>query len=172
MADLPNRAVPEVSSLPISPFPESKETTMQGLPHQYTAKASSSADSLVTAEIEGQPELNIAPPAAFGGPGSIHSPEDLQAAAVASCFILSFKAIAAASKLAWENLVVTVTGTLDQVERSVQFTGFQTRAHIELADGSSREKAEKLLEKAEQSCFITNSLKAQNKLSVTIEGGD
>jgi organic hydroperoxide reductase OsmC/OhrA len=144
---------------------------MQGLPHEYTASASSSAGSLLTAQIEGQPELKIAPPASFGGPGDIHSPEDLQAAAVASCFILSFKAIAAASKLAWETLAVTVTGTLDQVDRSVQFTSFQTHAQLVLADGGSREKAEKLLEKAEQTCFITNSLKAKSELSVTVEGG-
>lgn len=145
---------------------------MQGLPHQYTASASSTADSLVRTQIEGQPALDIAPPASFGGPGNIHSPEDLQSAAVASCFILSFRAIAAASKLAWESLAVTATGTLDQVDRSVQFTSFQTRAHLVLADGSSRDKAERLLEKAEQTCFITNSLKAQSELSVTIEGGD
>ena len=85
---------------------------MQGLPHEYTATASSTASSVVTASIEGQPELSVAPPAGFGGPGDVHSPEDLQVAAVASCFILSFKAIATASRLEWDNLAVTVAGTL------------------------------------------------------------
>ena len=145
---------------------------MQGLPHQYRATATSSAASLVTTSIENQPTLEIAPPASFGGPGDVHSPEDLQAAAVASCFILSFKAIAAASRLDWEKLQVSVAGTLDQVERAVKFTAFETHATLTLPAGSSRDKAERLLEKAEQSCFITNSLTADNSLAVTLEGGD
>ena len=145
---------------------------MKGLPHSHVATATSTAESLVTASIEGQPDLEIAPPAAFGGPGDIHSPEDLQVAAVASCFILSFKAIAAASKLEWESLKVTVDGTLDQVDRQVQFTAFQTRANLTLSGSSSRDKAARLLEKAEQSCFITNSLKAATELEVTVTGGE
>lgn len=145
---------------------------MQGLPHEYAATATSTVESLVTASIEGQPDLDIAPPSGFGGPGDIHSPEDLQVAAVGSCFILSFKAIARASKLEWEALKVTVTGTLDQLDRQVQFTKFMTHAELKLAPGASREKAERLLEKAEQSCFITNSLKAETALEVVILGGD
>jgi organic hydroperoxide reductase OsmC/OhrA len=145
---------------------------MQGLPHQYTATATSSAESLVTATIPGQPELGIAPPASFGGPGDIHSPEDLQAAAVASCFILSFKAIARASKLEWKDLKVTTAGTLEQVDRQALFTAFKTTAELTLAEGADRAKAERLLEKAEQSCFITNSLKATTELETVIRGGE
>ncbi len=144
---------------------------MQGLPHDYTATASSTAESLVTASVEGQPDLTLAPPSGFGGPGDIHSPEDLQVAAVASCFILSFKAIARASKLEWESLQVSVSGTLDQVERAIQFTGFTTHARLTLPAESSRDKAERLLEKAEQSCFITNSLRAASALEIELEGG-
>ena len=145
---------------------------MQGLPHDYVATATSTAESLVTAHIEGQPELSIAPPATFGGPGDIHSPEDLQVAAVASCFILSFKAIARASKLEWEAISVSVSGTLEQIDRQVQFSAFNTRAELTLAAGASREKAERLLEKAEQSCFITNSLKSDSRLEVSLTGGE
>ena len=144
---------------------------MQGLPHTYSATATSTASSVVSATIEGQPELSIAPPAGFGGPGDIHSPEDLQVAAVASCFILSFKAIATASRLEWDGISVSVDGTLEQVERAVQFTAFSTRVTLNLAADSNREKAEKLLEKAEQTCFITNSLKAGNTLEISLEGG-
>ncbi|MEP5763723.1 MAG: OsmC family protein [Halieaceae bacterium] len=145
---------------------------MQGLPHHYTAIATASADSLVTTSIAGQADLTIAPPAGFGGPGDMHSPEDLQSAAVASCFILSFKAIAAASRLEWDELSVSVTGTLDQLDRAVQFTGFQTAVTLTLPAGSSREKAERLLHKADQTCFITNSLKADSELEVSLEGGE
>jgi peroxiredoxin-like protein len=144
---------------------------MQGLPHDYIASATATADSLVTASIDGQPDLQLAPPASFGGPGDIHSPEDLQVAAVASCYILSFKAIARASKLAWDSLQVNVTGTLAHVDRVTQFTEFTTRVSLQLPAESSREKALRLLEKAEQACFITSSLKGETRLETDIQGG-
>ncbi len=144
---------------------------MQGLPHEYVASAAASATSNVTVQVDNMADLNVAPPANFGGPGNLHSPEDLQAAAVASCFILSFKAIAAASRLDWDSLNVEVSGTLEQVERAVQFTGFTTNVTLTLPADASRDKAERLLEKAEQTCFITNSLKGGNTLQATIEGG-
>jgi organic hydroperoxide reductase OsmC/OhrA len=145
---------------------------MSALPHQYAATAIASADSTVTTQIENISDLEVAPPANFGGPGNIHSPEDLQAAAVASCFILSFKAIATASRLEWEAIDVTASGTLAQVERSVQFSEFTTSVKLTLAAGSSRDKATRLLEKAEQTCFITNSLNADNHLTIELEGGE
>jgi organic hydroperoxide reductase OsmC/OhrA len=144
---------------------------MAALPHQYSARAIASADSTVTTQIENMPDLEVAPPANFGGPGNIYSPEDLQAAAVASCFILSFKAIATASRLEWDTIEVAVSGTLAQVERVVKFSEFTTSVKLTLAAGSSRDKATRLLEKAEQTCFITNSLTADNQLAIELEGG-
>jgi peroxiredoxin-like protein len=145
---------------------------MQGLPHDYTVNASSSESSNLTLKIENTPDMEIAPPANFGGPGDLHSPEDLQTAAVASCFILSFKAIARASKLEWENLEVEVVGTLDVVERVMQFTAFNTRATLTLPADGSRDKATRLLEKAEQSCLVTNSLKSEVHLEIALIGGE
>ncbi len=145
---------------------------MQGLPHDYIATATATAESPVTASIEGQPDLTLAPPSGFGGPGDLHSPEDLQVAAVAGCFLLSFKAIAQASRFDWDSLEVHVTGTLAQVERAVQFTAFTTHARLELPAGGSRDKAEKLLEKAERGCFITNSLKGESALEIELVGGE
>jgi peroxiredoxin-like protein len=145
---------------------------MQSLPHEYSATATSTGESLVSTTIPRQPEIAIAPPEGFGGPGDIHSPEDLQVAAVASCFILSFKAIARASKLDWESLSASTRGVLDMVDRTVQFTRFDTIATLVIPPGTSREKAERLLVKAEQTCFITNSLKGESHLDIRIEGGE
>jgi peroxiredoxin-like protein len=145
---------------------------MSDLPHQYHVKASASATSTITSQVDKLADLEIAPPENFGGPGNLHSPEDLQTAAVASCFILSFKAIARASRLEWDSLQAVTRGTLDMVERSMQFTEFTTTAKLTLPDGSSRDKAAKLLDKAEKSCLITNSLSAESRLEIEIEGGD
>ncbi|MEM0952838.1 MAG: OsmC family protein [Pseudomonadota bacterium] len=143
---------------------------MQGLPHDYTATATATATAHVTAQCPGQPALQVAPPTAFGGPGDISSPEDLQVAAIASCFILSFKAIAAASKLEWSSISVDAGGTLDQQDRAIQFTGFSLNVNLTLADASAADKAERLLGKAKQTCFITNSLRADTEMSATVSG--
>ncbi len=142
---------------------------MSQFPHHYNVSANADPAGLVAIHSEGVPELKSAPPQQFGGPGDQWSPEDLLVAAVADCFVLSFRAIAAASKFEWNSVRCDVTGTLDKVERSIEFTAFTVRAHLVIPAGSDEARAQRLLEKAEQSCLITNSLKAQPHLETTIE---
>ena len=87
---------------------------------------------------------------------------------MADCFILTFKAIARASKFDWHSLSCDVIGDLDKIERQTQFTGFQIKATLEIPEGMRPEKAEKLLEMAEKSCLITNSLKADSHLDTEV----
>ena len=145
---------------------------MQELPHQYIATATAGAAGALSAQVEDVVELGMAAPANFGGPGDLSSPEDLQVMAIASCLILSFRAVARASKLEWDNLQVETNGTLDKVDRGMEFTEFHTRATLTLPAGTSREKATRVLEKADKTCLITNSLKAEDHLEITIEGGE
>jgi organic hydroperoxide reductase OsmC/OhrA len=145
---------------------------MQELPHQYIATASAGATGTVSTQVENVAEVGLAAPANFGGPGDKLSPEDLQVMAIASCLILSFRAIARASKLEWDNLQVETNGILDKVDRGMQFTEFHTRATLTLPMGSSREKAARLLEKADKTCLITNSLKAEDHLEIVLVGGE
>lgn len=141
---------------------------MQGFPHHYhvTATASSSGDVRVSAD--GLPELATQAPAEFGGPGDRWSPETLLAAAVADCFVLSFRAIANASKFEYATLECAVEGVLDRIERSMRFTGFTVRARLSVPAGTDEARALKLLEKAEQSCLITNSLNAEIHLEAEV----
>jgi peroxiredoxin-like protein len=122
--------------------------------------------------VEHVAELGLAAPANFGGPGDLLSPEDLLVMSVASCLILSFRAIARNSKLEWDNLQVESNGTLDKVDRGMEFTGFHTRATLTIPASTNREKATRILEKADKSCLITNSLKAEDHLEIVLEGGE
>ena len=92
-------------------------------------------------------------------------------AAVADCFILSFRAIAASSKFAFSDLSVTVDGTLDRVEREMLFTEFKINARLTVAAEVDVSRAQRLLEKAEQTCLITNSLKSKVHLHPEIVHG-
>ena len=115
--------------------------------------------------------LRSASPAEFDGPGDRWSPETFLVGAVADCFILTFRAVAHASKLSWISLDCDVTGTLDRVDRVTQFTAFDMTAHLVVPVGVDADVARHALEKAERSCLISNSLKANVVLDATVEIG-
>lgn len=141
---------------------------MQDYPHHYVVAASAQSDSNVQLASRGVENIESARPAEFGGPGDRWSPETLLVAAVADCFILSFKASARASKLDWVSLSCDVVGDLNRVDKVTQFTGFSIRATLEIPEGTRESKAHRLLEKAEKSCLITNSLKADSYLEAEV----
>jgi len=142
---------------------------MEPYPHRYSATAHGESEGEVTLCSEDLPSLDSAPPAQFGGPGDKWSPETLLVAAVADCFILSFRAIARASKLAWLSLECDVEGTLDRIEKATQFTEMLVRASLLVPRETDQSRARRLLERAEHSCLITQSLKAQSRLEADIK---
>ncbi|HEX9853609.1 MAG TPA: OsmC family protein [Woeseiaceae bacterium] len=141
---------------------------MHEFPHLYAVTATTKPDHDVTLSSRGLQSLPSAPPTEFGGAGDKWSPETLLVAAVADCFVLSFRAIATASKFEWRSLQCAVEGTLDRQESGTQFTGFKVHATLDLPPGADEARARRLLEKAEHVCLITNSLKAASTLAVEV----
>lgn len=141
---------------------------MHDFPHRYAVTASGAPDGDVAVASPRLPTLVTAPPTEFGGPGDRWSPETMFVAAVADCFILTFRAMARAARLPWESLACDVVGTLDRVDRVTQFTGFQVRATLTVAPGADVDQAHKTLERAEHGCLITNSLKAAVHLETKV----
>jgi organic hydroperoxide reductase OsmC/OhrA len=141
---------------------------MQDFPHHYKTTAAARHDSHVDMTSPGLPDLKLAAPAEFGGPGDHWSPETLMAAAVASCFKLSFKAIARAAKFEWLSIRCDVVAVLDRVDKVTQFTEFHQTVVLEVPPGSDEAKAIRLLEKAERSCLVTNSLTGVTRLDATV----
>lgn len=141
---------------------------MHPYPHLYTAAASGRPEGTVAVTSPRLPEIASAPPPEFGGPGDAWSPETLLCAAVADCFVLSFRAIASASKLEWSELACRVEGVLERVDGVTQFTRYTTFASLKLSPEADAAKARKLLEKAEHLCLISNSLRGERALIVEI----
>ena len=141
---------------------------MQQLPHHYTVRAEGRPAGTITTRVDGLETLEVAAPKQFDGPGDKWSPEDMLVACAADCLILTFRAVATASKLDWVSLTCEAQGTLDSVERVTRFTDLHLTATLEIGAGESPEKATKLLEKAEQVCLVTNSLNVRVHLSVHI----
>lgn len=145
---------------------------MKALPHHYSVNVAGSPGGNLTVSANNLPTLDVAPPEQFDGPGDQWSPEELLMAAVANCLVLSFRAIAKASKLEWISIHCESQGELDRVERKTQFTTIKTTVRLAIAAEGDKAKAEKLLNKAEQTCFISNSLSVDSQLEcdVVIDG--
>ena len=90
-------------------------------------------------------------------------------AAVADCFVLTFRGIAALSRLSWTSLECHVTGKVDRVDRVTQFTELQIRARLRVPTGTNEDQARRLLAKAEETCLVTNSLKVHPQLETIVE---
>ncbi|MDY6949448.1 MAG: OsmC family protein [Pseudomonadota bacterium] len=141
---------------------------MKSLPHVYSVAAAGSAGGSIAITAAGLPPVACAPPPEFGGPGDQWSPEALLAAAVASCFILTFRAIARSSRLEWTRLECHAEGTLDRVDGVLQFTRFTTRATLTVPEGTSSVLCERALTKAEEGCLVANSLRCQRELQMEL----
>jgi len=140
---------------------------MQEYPHHYLVSAAGS-DGLIAVTSAGLPTIHSAPPAQFDGPGDHWSPESLLVASVADCFILTFRAVARASKLPWSQLACDADGVLERVDRVTRFTEFKLNARLEVPPGVDHDKARRLLDKAERGCLVTNSFNARITLDSTI----
>jgi len=142
---------------------------MKNFPHEYAITAAGSPDGDLELRADQLPVLHSAPSPEFGGPGDRWSPETLLVAAVADCFVLTFRGVARALELPWISLHCEASGSLDRVERVPQFTRFRLRAHLSVVEGTSHELARRALEKAEHGCLITNSLKGTTELESAVE---
>lgn len=147
----------------------SQAEDMQALPHVYRVRSSAEAGGAVSVHADNKESLLTGPPVEFGGSGLEWSPEELLLSAVADCYLLSFKAIAKAMRFDWCEIRCEVQGTLDKLDRTMQFTAIKIMVVLTLDQQENVKKAQRLLEKAESLCLITNSLKVEPELETTVE---
>ncbi len=141
---------------------------MKPFPHLYEVSAEAAEAGRVELSAPGLATLESDGPVEFDGPGDRWSPEMLLVGAAADCFILTFRAIARASKLPWIRLSCGAKGTLDRVERETRFTALELDAELVVPAGSDLDRARRLLEKAERGCLITSSLKLEPVLRARV----
>lgn len=100
----------------------------------------------------------VTPPEFDKGVPGFWSPEHLFTAAVQSCFMTTFLAIADFSKLEVLNFNCKATGILEKVEGKFLMTEVILEPSLKLKNNEEREKANKILAKAEKACLISNSI--------------
>lgn len=119
------------------------------------------------------PELNdvieVATPPQFPkGVAGIWSPEHLLIASVNSCFMTTFLAVAENSKLEFKEFSCKAGGKLEQIEGKYLITEVVLNPTLVLTNKEDQEKAQRILEKSEKACLISNSIKAKVVLNPII----
>ncbi len=141
---------------------------MHPYPHRYVVSSSAQAEGDVVLTSPSVPDLHTAPPPEFDGPGGYWSPETLLAGAVVNCFVLSFRAVARASKLEWTSLSTNVEAVLERADGVTRFTHFTTKAVLTVPEGADINRSQRLLLKAEKVCLVSNSLNAERHLEAEV----
>jgi organic hydroperoxide reductase OsmC/OhrA len=141
---------------------------MQAFPHHYHARAAAQIEGSVQVLSDAPGAIETWSPPEFGGPPGHWSPETLLLGAVADCYVLSFRAVARASRLDWQSLTIEVQGVLDRVDGVTRFTHLKLMPELCMDEGTSDTLARAALDKAKRLCLITNSLTAQCELAPVI----
>lgn len=142
---------------------------MSDFPHIYTTNAFGTSETILKLTADKLPDLEVSPPPQFGGPEGHWNPEAFFSAAVSTCFILTFKSIARAMKLNWTSIDVDADAYLDKKDSTLSFNKVDIFVTLKVPSGSSQETYQKALKKAEESCLITNSIKAEIHLMSSIQ---
>ncbi len=135
--------------------------------HQYNVNLKWNADRV--GEVS-SPELNskieVATPPQFPkGVVGIWSPEHFFTAAVNSCFMTTFLAIAENSRLEFKEFTCNSVGILDQVEGKYLMTEVVLNPTLVVTKEEDKEKALRVLDKSEKACLISNSINSKVSLN-------
>ena len=141
---------------------------MHPFPHRYEVNVAAKPEGALRLNAEGLPEIASLPPPEFDGPGGHWSPETLLLASIGDCTMLTFRAIAKASRFEWRELSADVRGLLERIDGNSRFTRIETHVRLVVPAGADAARAKKLVEKAEQGCPISNSLKAERHLECEV----
>jgi peroxiredoxin-like protein len=143
---------------------------MKPLPHRYTVRIAGGSAGHATLSSEGVADLLTAPPVEFNGPGDVWSPEQLLLAAVQSCFLMTFRAVAQASGIEFTSLAVEGEGTVDRQDGGLRFTEIVLRPRVALPAGVDYVRVRRALEKAEHACLVSRSLGTPIRLEPEVAG--
>ncbi|WP_458627010.1 OsmC family protein [Winogradskyella sp. PC D3.3] len=113
--------------------------------------------------------IEVATPPEFpGGMPNIWSPEHLFTAAVSSCLMTTFLAIAEYSKLEFVSFTCGSKGILEKVDGKFAISEVLLFPEVVITDASKRERTERILEKSEKACLISNSVTSKITMEAKI----
>ena len=131
--------------------------------HYYQVKVNWKKDrkGTVSSNVLHAPVEVATPPEFPQGIPGIWSPEHLLIAAVNSCLMTTFLAIAENSKFEFLNFESNAVGKLEKIEGKFMISEITLSPVVSVKYEKDKEKATRLLEKSEAVCLISNSIKSK-----------
>jgi organic hydroperoxide reductase OsmC/OhrA len=114
-------------------------------------------------------ELTLSSDPAFLGDAQLPNPEQLLLAAVSSCQLLSFLAVAARSRIDVLDYADDAEAVMPEDADPLRITRITLRPRIRVAAGSNVDRVQRLVERAHDSCFIANTVNAEIRIEPTID---
>ncbi|TDU40476.1 organic hydroperoxide reductase OsmC/OhrA [Gelidibacter sediminis] len=113
--------------------------------------------------------IEVATPPDFDkGMPHIWSPEHLFTAAVSSCLMTTFLAIADYSKLEFVSFKCRSKGILEKVNGKFVISEVLLFPEVVISDESKRERTLRIIEKSEKACLISNSITSKITMETKI----
>ncbi len=140
-------------------------------PHYYNVNLSWISDrkgEMSSPELEDVIEV-ATPPQFPKGIEGLWSPEHLLTAAVNSCFMTTFLAVAENSKLDFELFDCKAKGKLEQIEGKFLMTEVILEPTLVINKEIDKDRAERILQKSEAACLISNSIKSKVSMIANIQ---
>jgi organic hydroperoxide reductase OsmC/OhrA len=109
-------------------------------------------------ELDGRPAIELSGAPQYRGDPTRTNPEELFLAALASCQLLTYLALAARAGLDVLAYDDRAEATLAIADKKMRITEVRLRPRITLAVGADEAKARALVEAAHEGCFIANSV--------------
>ncbi|HWP24493.1 MAG TPA: OsmC family protein [Candidatus Binatia bacterium] len=109
--------------------------------------------------------IDVGAPPEFDGRAGVWSPEHLFVAALNSCYMLTFLAVARFSKVEVVRFSSTATGKLEKGPGGrYQITEIVVKPRIVIGSASDLGRMPRLVEKAKENCFVSNSIQSAVKV--------
>ena len=111
------------------------------------------------------PVIEAGAPPEFKGREGVWAPEHLFVASLNTCYMLTLLAIAEFSKITLVSLSSTAKGKLEMVQGGgYQITEIVVKPRIVISSVNDLTRMPRILEKAKENCFISNSIKSAIKI--------
>lgn len=130
--------------------------------HYYKTNVTWKDGRLGLLSSDGFPSINVATPPEFEkGIPNTWSPEHLYVSSAVICLMTTFLAIAENSKLEFISFECEGTGKLEKVDGKFMISEIELNPIVKISDGSKEDRTLRIIEKSEQHCLISNSMKSK-----------
>jgi peroxiredoxin-like protein len=130
--------------------------------HQYEVNFEWTQDrkGIISSPVLNQKIEIVTPPDFPKGEPNIWSSEHLFVAAISSCVMNTFFAIAENSDLKYESIKCNAIGIVEKIDEMYTVTEIKLKPILTIADAEDSDKALRVLEMSEKNCLISNSVKS------------